>query len=89
MTGYVNNADFLAAGQGKPREAEVNGHLAFLLFFKAVGVNAGQGGDERGFAVVDVAGSADNTHGASHNCRGATKRETVPRRNYQVLMIRS
>ncbi len=33
VAGYINDANFLAAGQGEPGEAEINGHLAFLLFF--------------------------------------------------------
>ena len=47
VTRYVYDANFLAAGQGKPGEAEINGHLTFLLFFKAIGVYTGEGSDER------------------------------------------
>ena len=43
VTGYIHDANFFATWQGKPGEAQVNGHLPFLLFFKAVGVNAGKG----------------------------------------------
>ena len=47
-------------------EAEVDGDAAALLFFQAVGVDAGQRFDQRGLAVVDVAGGADDDvlHGA-------------------------
>ena len=73
MARYVYYTNFLAAGQGKPSEAEINGHLTFLFFFKAIGVDAGEGSNERRFSVVDVAGSAENAHVASHNCRGVTQ----------------
>jgi len=34
-------------------------------FFKAVGVDTGQGGDQGGLAVVHVAGGADDVQGVS------------------------
>ena len=50
----------LAARQGEPGEAEVDGHRPRLLLGQAVGVDAGQRLDEGRFAVVDVAGGADD-----------------------------
>ncbi len=88
VTGYIYDADLLAAGQGQPGKAEVNGHKAFLFFFETVGIDAGEGSDEGGFAVVNVAGSADNAHGSSYYPRGTSIR-WVPRCDYFVLMIRS
>jgi hypothetical protein len=41
-------------------KAEVDGDPAALLLFQAVGVNASQGFDERGFAVIDMTGCADD-----------------------------
>ncbi len=41
-------------------EAEVDGDAARLLLRQAVGVDAGQGPDQRGLAVIDVAGGADD-----------------------------
>ena len=41
-------------------EAEVDGDAAALLLFEAVGVDAGEGLDQRGLAVIDVAGGADD-----------------------------
>ena len=42
------------------READVDGDAAALLFFQAVGVDAGKGLDQRGLAVIDVPGGADD-----------------------------
>ena len=42
------------------READVDGNAAALFLFQAVGVNAGQGLDQRGFAVIDVPRGTDN-----------------------------
>ena len=41
-------------------KAEIDGDAAALFFFQTVGINAGQGFDQRGLAVVDVAGGADD-----------------------------
>ena len=43
-------------------EAEVDRDAARLLLLQAVGVDAGQRAHQRGLAVVDVAGGADD-HG--------------------------
>ena len=48
------------AGKVQVGEAEVDGDAAALLFLEAVGVDAGEGLDQRGLAVVDVAGGADD-----------------------------
>ncbi len=42
---------------GKP---DVNRDAAPLLFFEAVGVNAGQGFHQRSLAVIDMSGGADD-----------------------------
>ena len=41
-------------------KAEIDGDAAALFFFETVGIRAGERFDERGFAVVDVAGGADD-----------------------------
>ena len=41
-------------------EADVDGDAAGLLFGQAVAVDAGEGLDERGLAVIDVAGGAED-----------------------------
>ena len=59
---HVHDAGGASAGQRQPGEAEVNSHAARLLLGEAVGVHAGERGDERGLAVVHVAGGTDATH---------------------------
>ena len=41
-------------------KADVNGDAAALLFFQAVGIDAGEGLYQRGLSVVDVPGGADD-----------------------------
>ena len=62
VAGHVHDADLLAVWQGQPGEAEVNGHLALLLFLEAVRVDTCERGDEGGFTVIYVSGGADNAH---------------------------
>ena len=59
---HIHDAGVASAGQRQPGEAKVDGHAARLLLGEAVGVDAGERGDERGLAVVDVAGGADAAH---------------------------
>ena len=48
-------------------ESEIDRDTAALFFFEAVGIRAGERFHERGFAVVDVAGGADdNVLGSFH-----------------------
>ena len=42
------------------REAQVDGDAAALLFFQAVGIDAGQGLDQRRFSMIDVARGSDD-----------------------------
>ena len=62
MAGNVDDADFLAGGEGEPGETEVDGHAPFALLGEPVGVDAGQGFDEGGLAVVHVACCANDVH---------------------------
>ena len=41
-------------------EAEIDGDTAALLFFQTVGVDTGEGFDQRGLAMVNVSGGADD-----------------------------
>ena len=61
----VDDADLFAVGERQPGEAEVDGQPALLLLPQPVGVDPGQGVDERGLAVVDVARGAYDVHDAS------------------------
>jgi len=64
VAGDVDEAQaqgFAAGGsQLEMCEADVDGDAAALLFFQAVGIDAGEGLDQRGFAVIDVARGADD-----------------------------
>src|SRR5581483_12073888 len=57
-----------AVRQSEPRETEVNRHLACLFFLKPVGIDAGESLDERGFAVVNMTGGTNKTHGVNESC---------------------
>ena len=58
----VDDGDFLAGRKGEPGEAEVDGHAPFLLLGEPVGVDASEGLDEGGLAVVHVARGAYDVH---------------------------
>ena len=60
VAGHVDEAEAEAGRELQVREAEIDGDAAALLLFEAVGVDAGEGFDERGLAVIDVAGGADD-----------------------------
>ena len=61
--GHIDDANRFLRGQRQPGEAQVDSHLALLFFFEAVGVDAGQGSDQGRFAVINVAGGANDAHG--------------------------
>src|SRR5262245_44976895 len=54
----VHEADAQRGGELQMGEPEIDGDTAALLLFEAVGVDAGEGFDQRRFAVVDMAGGA-------------------------------
>jgi hypothetical protein len=60
VAGDVDDAGAGAVGEGEVGEAEIDRDAAFFFFLEAIGVLAGEGSDERGFAVIDVAGGADD-----------------------------
>jgi len=57
---HVDDPEGAAALQGEGREAQLDRDAALLLLLEAVRVHAGQGLDERGLPVIDVAGGAEN-----------------------------
>ena len=63
---HVDDADLFPAREREPGEAEVDRKTALLLLPQPVRVDAGEGLDERGLAVVNVAGSADRVHLRRH-----------------------
>ena len=62
VAGHVDNRHFNPVRQPQPGEAEVDSHAALLLLLEAVRIDAGQGANEGGLAVVDVAGRPDDPH---------------------------
>jgi hypothetical protein len=63
VAGDVDEADLAAGGEHAPREAQVDGEPAALLLVPPVGVHAGESQDQRGLAVVDVAGGGHDLRG--------------------------
>ena len=57
---HVDEVQDGPVGQRQVRVPHVDRHAAAALLREAVGVDAGQGAQERGLAVVDVAGRADD-----------------------------
>jgi hypothetical protein len=60
MAGHIHDSDPLATGQVQPGKPQFNGDAPAFLFFEAIRVDACQGPDQAGFAMVNVAGSAEN-----------------------------
>ena len=65
VPGNVDEAELQAALALEVGEAEVEGDAAPLLLGEPVAVDAGEGLDQRGLAVVDVAGGADEKRSAA------------------------
>src|ERR1700674_1514819 len=60
VPGDVDDAGAGIVGKGEVGEAEIDRNAALLFFFEAVGVLAGERFDERGLAVIDMTGGADD-----------------------------
>ena len=60
VAGHVDDARRSAVGQIEMGETEIDGDAALFFFFEPVGVVAGERFDQAGFAVVDMAGGADD-----------------------------
>ena len=60
VAGDIDEAQAQGGCEFEVREAEIDGDAAAFFFFQAVGVDAGERLDERGLAVIDVAGRADD-----------------------------
>jgi hypothetical protein len=60
VAGHIDDADAVAAGEVEIGEAQLDGDAALLLLLEPVGVDAGQGPDQAGLAVVDVSGGAED-----------------------------
>jgi hypothetical protein len=64
VAGHVDEAEHAAAFERLVGVAEFDRDAARLLLLEAIGVDAGEGMHQRGLAVVDVAGGADDHAGA-------------------------
>ena len=60
MSGHIHDAGLGAVLPVQMGKAQLDGDAPFLFLLQAVGVNAGQRLDQKGFTVVYVSGSADN-----------------------------
>jgi hypothetical protein len=59
MARHIDNAETVFA-EIDCRKADIDGDAACFFFGQAVAVDAGEGLDERGLAVVDVAGGSQD-----------------------------
>jgi hypothetical protein len=57
MARHINNTETMAAGQVEKSKTEFNGDAPLLFFLETVGLNAGEGPDQTGLAMVHMAGS--------------------------------
>ncbi|MNF07219.1 hypothetical protein D3C80_2073530 [compost metagenome] len=72
MAGDVDEAgQWRTFGQGCIAVAEIDGHAALALFLAMVTRLPGQGVQQRGLAVVDMAGGA-NDHCTGPSCRAGS-----------------
>jgi hypothetical protein len=62
VAGHVDHGDAASVGERPWGKAELDRHAARPLLLEPIAVHAGQGLDQRGLAVVHVAGGADD-HG--------------------------
>ena len=72
---HVDEAEHGAVRRRQIGEAEIDGDAARLLLLQPVGIDAGQRPHQRGLAVIDMAGGADD-HGAGSG-RGAAARRSA------------
>ena len=61
MTGDIHHANGFVI-EREPSEAEINRHLALAFFFESIWMNAGEGVNQRGLAVIHMTGGADDAH---------------------------
>ncbi|CUK16824.1 Uncharacterised protein [Achromobacter xylosoxidans] len=65
---HVDEAQHVAVGQGRVGVAQLDRDAARLLFLEAVGIDARQRPYQRGLAMVDMAGGADDHARGSVDC---------------------
>ena len=77
VAGHVDEAEHRAVRRRQIGKAEIDGNAARFFFLQAVGIDAGERAHQRGLAVIDVAGGADD-HGAASG-EAARRRGVRPR----------
>jgi len=60
MPRNIDYPETISRGQVHVGETQFNGDAPQLLFLETVGIDPGQGSDEGGLPMVDVAGSSQN-----------------------------
>jgi len=60
MAGHIDNTQAMAAGEIQIGKTQLNGDAAFLFFLEPVGFNPGEGPDQTGLAMIDMAGGAED-----------------------------
>ena len=73
MAGNVHDAGAGGVGQREVGEAQIDRDAALLFLLEPIGVLAGQRLDQRGLAVIDMAGGTD--YGV---CDGSHRRRSKP-----------
>ncbi len=59
----IHNADLFSIWQLKSRKTEFYCHFPLDFLFEAIGMYPGEGCNQCGFAVINVAGSPNDVHG--------------------------
>src|SRR5204862_6730852 len=83
VSGHVDEAEHAAVRERRVGVTELDRDATPLLLLEAIGVHAGERSHQRGLAVIDVAGRADD-HGlsiASSAANAASSPGSTPRRS--------
>jgi hypothetical protein len=81
VAGHVHHPGNRSIGQGEVGEAQLEGDAPPLLLRQPVGVDAGEGLHQRGLAVVDVPGGADDHVECLDRCAVSQARRQRPKRD--------
>ena len=64
----IDEAEHVAVFERRVGIAQLDGYSARFLFLEPIGVHPRQGTHQRGFAVIDVTGSADDHRPSALHC---------------------
>ncbi len=70
---HVDEAENLPLRNWQIREAEIDGDPARFFFFQAVTIDPGQGFDQSGLPMIDVAGGTDDHNAICRPSDGAAR----------------